>query len=768
MADASDPSDPRPDELAAVARQKLLVVLGQLQTYIFQVELLKRCDPQVARHQIGKLKLNALQVRAVSRHFMEGMSSQAATLITPLTLALELSLEYARREGEKLLEALNDLGERSSPVAYFEGTMGLARGCPHHQAVKLATYGGEIDKELCFLHDVENFLKQMNYCHLITPASAAAEALVSVKAFLARTVGSGLIVPPEISDPSHPCHVCFEELCVTANQGATASRRLAGKICDHVTQQARVRLDADEMRRNLPHVVGLSEARRARALHALEVSSKMTEANSGGPAEAPGPAAAQEREASALLDAHHVFKSAPPGLYAVSELRFWLSSGDRTSGSTVDAFADNLSALAERERRYETGAVAVELAAFGRRGEHFDRTFGDRVASLDMVDALFVGGQSAAPDDQIEALVRACYNHHLSAPVLRQLAGSEHGDAEALRSALEGLHAAEDPPGDGNAEKEARRAPSLGGGPEDDWAALAARAAADVGARRRLYADRLTKRSLASLGRCVREQRGELEKMLRVSTYGEVLPTVFAAVCNGFAARTRFCELTARAGTVIDNRGNPDTFDTHRFMRASLMRHRVDPALLPGITHQFFELVNGPLFDHATHGFAQPPNTALYFSVENVGLLPHLKEELARFMMGKADSDWAISEFQKFYHFDGTSGITPTQRIAWGYIRELIVATTLFSSVFQCGYVELRRPDYSRPSSGGECHYPTGIYLTYISECPLVAVVECGSGGLVSDSSVVIYDRDVFSLLYAVLQQLAPRSLETGERRASE
>ncbi len=88
--------------------------------------------------------------------------------------------------------------------------------------------------------------------------------------------------------------------------------------------------------------------------------------------------------------------------------------------------------------------------------------------------------------------------------------------------------------------------------------------------------------------------------------------------------------------------------------------------------------------------------------------------------------------------------------------------------MFQCGYVELRRPDYSRPSSGGECHYPTGIYLTYISECPLVAVVECGSGGLVSDSSVVIYDRDVFSLLYAVLQQLAPRSLETGERRVSE
>lgn len=95
--------------------------------------------------------------------------------------------------------------------------------------------------------------------------------------------------------------------------------------------------------------------------------------------------------------------------------------------------------------------------------------------------------------------------------------------------------------------------------------------------------------------------------MLRVSVHGEVLPATFAAVANGFAARARFCALTAGAGTVIDNRSAPGVFDAHRFMRASLLRHQVDPALLPSITHRFFELVNGPLFDHSTHSFAQPP-----------------------------------------------------------------------------------------------------------------------------------------------------------------
>ncbi|AFR32470.1 DNA packaging terminase subunit 2 UL28 [Leporid alphaherpesvirus 4] len=756
---ATMPGDECPQDRAVRARQRLLAILGQLQTYIFQVELLKRCDPKVASAHADTLKRNALQVRALCRNVSGALAEQFSTLVTPLTLTLEMSLAHARAEGERVLSALSEFGESGDAHAYFWRTMGIGGSCPHHQAVSLATYGGQIDKELCFLHDVENFLKQMNYCHLITPAPAAAKALAGVKAFLERTVGSGLVVPPELSDPSHPCHVCFEELCMTANQGATTARRLAGKICDHVTQQARVCLCADEMRRYLPHVAGLSDAQRARALCALDVAESHGAAGApaGGDAEpAEDCASSWERETRTLLDSHHVFSAAPPELYAVSEMRFWLASGDRSAGSTMDAFASNLSALAERERRYETGAVAVELAAFGRRGDHFCRAFGEYAAAFDMVDSLLVGGQSASPDDQIEALIRACYDRHLAAPVLRQLVGPEHSDTEALKCALESLHASETASA---AAPETAAAEAVSDAlPEDDagdWDSIATRAMSDVAERRRLYADRLTKRSLASLGRCVREQRGELEKMLRVSVYGEVLPSVFSAVYNGFAARIRFCEITARARTVVDNRNRDDTFDAHRFMRSSLLRHRVDKALLPGITHQFFGMVNGPLFDHATHGFAQPPNTALYYSVENVGLLPHLKEELARFMVGRGNSDWAVSEFQRFYHFDGTSGITPAQRIAWGYIRELIVATTLFSSVFQCGHIELRRADYSRPSSDGEWYYPAGIYLTYISECPLVAVLECGPEGLASEKSVVVYDRDVFSLLYTVLQHLA-------------
>nr|QBH84434.1 UL28 [Human alphaherpesvirus 2] len=762
-----------------VARQKLLALLGQVQTYVFQLELLRRCDPQIGLGKLAQLKLNALQVRVLRRHLRPGLEAQAAAFLTPLSVTLELLLEYAWREGERLLGHLETFATTGDVSAFFTETMGLARPCPYHQQIRLETYGGDVRMELCFLHDVENFLKQLNYCHLITPPSGATAALERVREFMVAAVGSGLIVPPELSDPSHPCAVCFEELCVTANQGATIARRLADRICNHVTQQAQVRLDANELRRYLPHAAGLSDAARARALCVLDQALARTAAG-GGARAGPPPAdsSSVREEADALLEAHDVFQATTPGLYAISELRFWLASGDRARHSTMDAFADNLNALAQRELQQETAAVAVELALFGRRAEHFDRAFGGHLAALDMVDALIIGGQATSPDDQIEALIRACYDHHLTTPLLRRLVSPEQCDEEALRRVLARLGAGG---ATGGAEEEEPRAAAEEGGrrrgagtpasedgergPEpgaqgpESWGDIATRAAADVRERRRLYADRLTKRSLASLGRCVREQRGELEKMLRVSVHGEVLPATFAAVANGFAARARFCALTAGAGTVIDNRAAPGVFDAHRFMRASLLRHQVDPALLPSITHRFFELVNGPLFDHSTHSFAQPPNTALYYSVENVGLLPHLKEELARFIMGAGGSgaDWAVSEFQKFYCFDGVSGITPTQRAAWRYIRELIIATTLFASVYRCGELELRRPDCSRPTSEGLYRYPPGVYLTYNSDCPLVAIVESGPDGCIGPRSVVVYDRDVFSILYSVLQHLAPR-----------
>ncbi|QBH75264.1 DNA packaging terminase subunit 2 [bovine alphaherpesvirus 1] len=786
----------------AAARQRLLAILGQVQTYNFQLALLGRCDPAVARRHLDAVKLNALMVRWLRRRLGGALRAQARVRLTPLTYALDLALDHAAAESDALLAAA---GTASAPAEFFARTMGLEGACRFHRRARLALYGGEtIDIEIQFLHDVENFLKQLNFAHLLASTDAALAALGDVDAFLRATVASGGVAPPELHDFAQPCLVCFEELCVTANQGESVGRRLALCACDHVTRQLRVRTELCSVGQYLPHVQGVSRARLAAAAAALAALAAPTAAGAGGPpvlATAPpggdGDGGSVREAAASVLDAHHVFRPAPRWLYAVSELQFWMSSSARgeAAASAVAAFAGNLEALAAREAQHRLQVAAAEMALFGRSPEHFDRALADKLAQLDGVDCLLVGSAAVAPDERLEALIRACYDHHMSASLIRRLTRPDQRNEDALRELLRRAAAGEagaaavglggpgrdegggdEPEEEGGTDNDGGAGAGVGGGgagpsggadggggAEDDgpagWAALAARARADADVRRQRYAERLSKRSMDSLGRCIRDQRRELEKTLRVSVYGDVLLNVYVAVHNGFCARRAFRAALASAGTVVDNRASDATFDAHRFMKEALLRHAVDPATWPALTHQFFDLVNGPLFDGSAHNFAQPPNTALYFSVENVGLLPHLKEELAAFMLAAAGGGWAVSDFQQFFCFASARarGVTAAQRLAWQYIRELVLARAVFASVFHCGRVPLLRADRTAPGPDGRQSCPSGVYLTYEESWPLAAVLNAPRAPeTVGEDSVVIYDRDVFSLLYAVLQRLAP------------
>ncbi|AVT50616.1 DNA packaging terminase subunit 2 [Cervid alphaherpesvirus 3] len=771
----------------AAARQRLLAILGQVQTYNFQLALLGRCDPAVVRRHLDAVKLNALMARWLRRRLGGALRAQARVRLTPLTYALDLALDHAAAESDALLAAAAAPG---APAEFFARTMGLGGACRLHRRARLELYGGEtVDIEIQFLHDVENFLKQLNFAHLLASADAALAALGDVDAFLRATVAGGGVAPPELHDPAQPCLVCFEELCVTANQGESVGRRLAQCVCDHVTRQLRVRTELGGVAQYLPHLQGVPRERLAAATAALEAleappgggggASAAAGAPPGGEGGGDGDGGSVREAAASVLDAHHVFRPAPRWLYAVSELQFWMSSSARgeAAASAVAAFAGNLEALAAREARHGLQVAAAELALFGRAPEHFDRALADRLARLDGVDGLLVGSAAAAPDERLEALIRACYDHHMSASLVRRLTRPDQRNEDALRELLRRAAAGEagaGEEGDGGgagAGEEGDGAGGAGAGGEDGpggdaedggpagWAALAARARADAEVRRQRYAERLSKRSMDSLGRCIRDQRRELEKTLRVSVYGDVLLGVYVAVHNGFCARRAFRAALADAGTVVDNRASDATFDAHRFMKEALLRHAVDPATWPALTHQFFDLVNGPLFDGSAHNFAQPPNTALYFSVENVGLLPHLKAELAAFMLAAAGGGWAVSDFQRFFCFASARarGVTAAQRLAWRYIRELVLARAVFASVFHCGRVPLLRADRTAPGPDGRQSCPSGVYLTYEESCPLAAVLNAPRAPeTVGADSVVILDRDVFSLLYAVLQRLAP------------
>ncbi|AID52732.1 DNA packaging terminase subunit 2 [Falconid herpesvirus 1] len=811
-ADAGQAARPHPGNAAAamnravVARQKLFAIWGQIQTYAFQIELLKRCDPEVGSRSLRGLKLNALMVRYLMAELGPGLEEQAEMRLTPLTYGLWLAIRRVKDEGEALIAAFADYVVRRDAREFFARAMNLAGPCPYHVDVVLETYGGSVSAGVKFLHDAENVIKQLNYCHLIVRATDAAAFLKRLDAFMLLTVGSGSIVPPELYDPSHPCAVCFEELCVTANRGESARRRVAGKICDHITRQTRVRGSADEMATHLPHASSIPPEKRSAALAALERLEDDVARRDTVDGGSNGQGLSVHAAADAALDAHNVFLPASSRLYAVSELKFWISSSGRQSGSggsdgsTVDAFAENLDALVEREKAFDIRAAIVETVAFGKRQRHFEREYDGELGAMSVVDRLMLGGRAVSPDDLIEALIKACYDHHLSAPLLKRLADPERAAEEALKRVLERATV----PGANHASASSERPSTSAGGDglgdrsngddndrdandsgdlrmredlrcdadiadsREGWLDLVRAAASDAIKRRKMYADRLTKRSMASLDRCVTEQRHELEKTLRINVYGEVLLDTYVAAYNGFRSRVGVLSLAGHPeANIVDNRTWADAFDAHRFMMTSLLRRKVDPAMLPSLTHKFFQLVNGPIFDHDRHTFAQPPNTALYFSVENVGLLPHLKEELAKFMLNSGGSGgWTVSRFRGFYDFSGAEGVTAAQRLAWKYIKELILAAALFSSVFRCGELRVRRADSTGVDGEGEQLCKDGIYITYETDCPLMAVLGADRDGRIGPDTTVILDSDVFSLLYAVLQRLAPGTAERARAEA--
>ncbi|AAG45766.1 UL28 DNA packaging protein [Meleagrid alphaherpesvirus 1] len=767
----------QPSELeyeGSIARQKLLAVWGQIQSYLFQIEILKRCDPVVGMRMINRLKLNVLMIRYLEKKLLPGWKEQEDISITPITYGVWSAIRRARLEGEVLLSALCDYVVEGNTRNFFVKSMSLQGVCPYHVVAELDTYGGPVTTEIKFLHDVENVLKQLNYCHLIINSRSVGRFMASIDKYLLKTLGSGSIVPPELYDPSQPCSVCFEELCVTANSGDSAHKRIVGKMCDHVTKQMILRVDPDDMVAHLPHATYILPDKLAVATTALNHINNPNINDTVSTNVSPD---SVSQAAMVALDAHNVFLPASGDLYAISELQFWTASSGRKAshpqGNTIDSFADNLEQVVAKERLFDLRSSVIETALFDKRMNHFERIFSDEIEQMNTADRLLLGGRTAAPDDIIEALIKACYDHHLSAPLLKRLLYPDEAAHDALKSTLETLTSrsvrqdsapkTSESTGDTTqvTPRDAHRSLSDARG-DVEWLELVRAASADAARRRKMYAERLTKRSLASLDKCITEQRKELEKILRVNVYGEVLIDSYVAIFNGFRSRRGLLEaVQTRFANVIDNRRGDEAFDAYRFMQTALLKHKIDPAMLPSLTHKFFQLVNGPLFNHDVHRFAQPSNTALYFSVENVGLLPHLKEEMARFMLQcNNTSSWIISKFRGFYDFGGVDNITTAHRMAWKYIRELILATALFASVFKCGDLQVCRADGLQLTLGGEYIWEDGVYLTYETDCPLVALIGCRAYLTHNQSPTVLVDTDVFSLLYSILQFMAPATAD--------
>ncbi|AAQ73707.1 ICP18.5 [Psittacid alphaherpesvirus 1] len=816
--------------------RRLLAVAGQLQTLLFQIELLKRCDPEVLvkRALRAKIKHNALMVLYLHSRLAGDLAAQAAHRLTVGIYCLWMWLRRACSEAAALANEIDTYATYRDKDRFFSATMNLSPGgtCRLHSLVGLSLYGRtqDVTRELGLINDAENLLKQINYCHLIVSTESAEAALVGVDEFLTATVGGGMVASPETYDHTQPCCICLDELSVTANQGDTIYKRLGYSVCDHLVKQVKVNVTPDDVLRHMPFLNSVDANTLRGAIDKLRGSSGgevgggrrlagvvptgcraevgRSEQEDGAPAGDDRADLEHEARASRILDSYDVFTEAPGPVYRLSELRYWLASGKaagaKTRGSCAHAthqatvlqkLDTDLSAMFARAETFERECRSAEREIFGTSFAHFHRHVASKIASVRgvggggeaLIDKLLAGSPATAPEAEIETLISSCYSHHMSLPLFSRLGNPEKADTDALVEILKSYRdqtrpradkaggRAEDGAGDCDDEGYPGAADATRRGQRDwigrvrvDTAAVADehedkvkklldRAERDLTTRRKNYAERLSARSFSNLDRCVKNQRAELEKLLRVNVYGAALPAMYVELKNGFLARQAFMKaVTSDESQHIRRcrlaREDVEGYEQHQYVRSALMRTSLDPAALPHLASRFYELVSGPMFRRHVERFPQPPNTSLYFTVENVGLLPHLKEELASFTRTYAHAEWMVSEFREFYDFSGISGVSETQRAAYAYIREAVFAAALFESIFQCGRAKLMRADSVEVDAGGPL-LTDGIYLTFEERFPLIAIWGVGEDRRLCATSVVVTEKDLYAVLYAVLHK---------------
>ncbi|AIU39267.1 DNA packaging terminase subunit 2 [Testudinid alphaherpesvirus 3] len=723
-------------------RRVMLVLLSQCNAHIFQLALLKRCDPELILDTDleTKLKLNCLMMMYLHDRLLPGLRDQANTYTEFISYYLRVVIEGYTLESICLWNELTAYRTHRNKETYFAATVGENVACEYHLPLELEFYGGQgVHKELCLLNDVENILKQINYCHCIISERFIQAAFSPIDTFLIQTFGRGPIPPFELYDESKPCAVCFEELSVTANQGKSIYRRLADCVCDHLTKKYTVNVAEDDMRKGLPHTPGFSH----RTLDALcrEVDA---------PPETPPEQEIVKQvtaETEQLLNRYTIFSNIPPAVYKISELKYWLSSGPEANNTLVDNYEKNILGLREKDRIIRSRERVVERQLFGRIPVHLHTLM--EMDEDDVIGQIIVGSPRLPPETQLEALISACYAHHMNVPLFRRLNKSNERNTHALEKILQNVR-------EGKMEDEEidSGAPDYvadRGAVANDMEALEACVRDETTARKKMYASQLSKKSFICLNRCINTQQEMLHKMISVNLYGESLLDATVKVKNGFLIRRLFLEWVRACEQADDQCGSLTDYDNRQYVRNAILRHQVDTALMPELVNQFFSLINGPMFTNSEHTFAQPPNTPFYFSVENVGLLPHIKEELSKFMLVSGHKEWMRTNYKEFYTFVPGLNLNDAQTQAWVYIRELILALTVFNSIYHCGGVRLHRADKLRVTEEGPV-VENGIYLTYERECPLVIILGASEGKIVQ-STVVILESDIYTALYSILQR---------------
>lgn len=651
-----------------------LYLLSRLNELTFSIRILECCDPDVALKSYTHLMYNYMMLRWLWDKYGKELEIQVYTNITTVSYLLFGTMRACLTDCKFLLSCLQEYNISKNRDEYFMKTL-VKPSCVFHKHATLLIGNVVLEKEICTLNDVENILKQINFCYSFIETESFTEIFHILDQFMQVSFMRGPVVPCELYEETTPCYVCFEELCLTANQGESIAFRLSKCLCNHITQTVKVNASIGEVCRCFPNL-------KLSSFH--DAYREDIEA---------------DKDLDSSLNSACVFDEPTDTSFAASEQKFWTSIGTVQKKKQLK---HNLQTLSKTCAAIKKEQNSVELNKFKRISKHF---FFEQSNFKDDIKVLFTGTGIVAPDEQLEAVLETCLLHTVDL--------DNTGDKQALVDIVEDTAAS------------SNNMPL-------EWITTDSNNVTEN--RQTMFKKKLAMHNFLRLRQCIDDKKHLLEKKLNVNVYGPALSHILVQLAATFQKRNNFINKALSVGTWSNF-----SLNEHLFIRNAVLSKSITVDDLSDLTNDFFRLLNGPCFSFQYHAFPCSLNTTLYYSVENVGLLPHYRAQLAYYISDVSDkpSAWMTSKFNEFYNFSTCSTVSEVQDKCWQYLREAVLAFYLVSKSFYLGDItHLMRTD-------GDDKPVDGVYLTHSKKIPVVVVFDNGN--------TFILCKDIYIALYEIV-----------------
>ncbi|APZ76269.1 DNA packaging terminase subunit 2/ transport protein [Murid herpesvirus 3] len=694
------------------ALQGLCVLSAKLNEFALEFECLKFCDPITIISEINNFKKNGIIVIYLYKKFYNDLLYQNRSCPLSITLHLQVILKTLYESVICMDKALTKFRQDNDRDAYFKTIFNLQK-CTKHANISIKLINNiDINVDMASLNDVEKFLCKLNVIYPLIPADVGLEKCFKILEFVRQLCGSCAVASPEIFIENKPCLKCYEELTITPNQGHSLSKRLHGKLCNHITIQKiicnlenNVNTIENDIKENLGMNINIKKC-----LHELKEVFNNKEIKDS----------SHITIAEKTLNQFDLFSKIPSAIYSLSDFTYWSKSSEKV---IKEVFVD-VEQLNSCHMLYNQ--LKKELA-FKSHGEEVKDIFSINNNCLSNIQRLFTGSVFISPGKVIDLLTNESVKNLENNPTFSKL-NSENELKRKIETLISELQT----------EQKDEAVDRL---ETDETIMKTHNISEEINLRKRSYFYKVANMGYNKIMTCIHEQELLINKLVNVNMIGSIIYEILSKMMFGFIQRMSYM------GNEIINLSDKYRYDEHLYMRNNLITKKIPNEFYPELSQKMYKLINGLIFDHYNDSYPLPFNVCCAYACDNADMLPHTKDQLATCIEGTPSTEmWMKCSYMEFFSFSDATDINDAQKKMWSFIRELVLAVALYNDTFG-KHLDVCRID-------DNVQKDKTIVITYNMQEPLY---------LKADSKYYI-SKDIYHILYHDLHSIDQKEISVEQK----